>query len=87
MEEAESLVPWQHLIREDNDQFRLDCRGVRAAGAANNLLQPTDARAAWSSYVLISGFVPSFSDLLASGRAMSAQQGRYERKEMVHEHR
>ncbi len=57
-------------------QLCLDCRGVRAAGAANNLLQPTVARAAWSSYVLISGFVPSFSDLPASGRAMAAEQGR-----------
>ena len=27
---------WQHLSREDSDQFRLNCRGVRAAGAANN---------------------------------------------------
>jgi hypothetical protein len=34
-EEVEYHGSWQHLSREDIDQFRLDCRGVRAAGAAN----------------------------------------------------
>jgi hypothetical protein len=40
-EEAEYHGSWQHLSREDIDQFRLNCRGVRAAGAANNALKPT----------------------------------------------
>ena len=35
VEEAEYHGSWQHLSREDIDQFRLDGRGVRAAGAAN----------------------------------------------------
>ncbi len=43
---------------------------------ANNLLQPTVARAAWSSFVIQYRFVPLFSCLPASGRAMAAEQGR-----------
>jgi hypothetical protein len=35
VEEAEYHGSWQHLSREDIDQFRLNCRGVRATGAAN----------------------------------------------------
>ncbi len=41
-----------------------------------NLLQPTVARAAFSSFAKILGFVPSCNGLLASGRAMAAEQGR-----------
>jgi hypothetical protein len=40
-EEVESYGSWQHLSREDIDQFRLDGRGVRAAGAANNNMHKT----------------------------------------------
>jgi hypothetical protein len=41
VEEAEYHGSWQHLSREDIDQFRLDGRGVRAAGAANNNMHKT----------------------------------------------
>jgi hypothetical protein len=40
-EEVEEYGSWPHLSREDLDPFRLACRGVRAAGAANNMLQRT----------------------------------------------
>jgi hypothetical protein len=43
VEEAEYHGSWQHLSREDIDQFRLDGRGVRAAGAANNNMHKTSA--------------------------------------------
>ncbi|MCP4404747.1 MAG: hypothetical protein GY801_46540 [bacterium] len=49
------------------------CTGRKVA---NNLLQPAIVRAVWSSVVVQEGVVPSFSDLLASRRAMAAEQGR-----------
>ncbi len=52
-------------------------RFARLAGeVANNLLQPTIARAAWSSVVVLQRVVPLSSWLPASGRAMAAEQGR-----------
>jgi hypothetical protein len=44
-QEVEYHGSWQHLSREDIDQFRLDGRGVRAAGAANNEMNLTQDRA------------------------------------------
>ncbi len=44
---------------------------------ANNLLQPTFARAVSSGFVVQERVVPSSSHVLASGRATAAEQGRY----------
>jgi len=43
---------------------------------ANNLLQPTFARVAFSGVVLVQGVLALSSYLLASGRAKAAEQGR-----------